>query len=68
MPSNLYYTIPKYFEDRMAEHANVESCVRLEVPNEYVYAIRRRRQDDTIRVWLSDAYQFSESRLRKSTE
>jgi hypothetical protein len=36
------------------------TLTRLNVPEEYIYAIKRRRQGDTIKVWLSDAYRFTE--------
>jgi hypothetical protein len=60
MGNNLYYTIPKFFEDRMREHSMVTETRRLDVEGELVYEITRHRYSDTIRVWLSDAYRFTE--------
>jgi hypothetical protein len=58
---NLYYTIPRYFEARMAEHSTVSSCRLLPNDNEIIYEIRRNKFDDTIRVWLSDQYTFGDA-------
>ena len=44
----------------MLEHSNVADFQRLEVDGEIVYSIKRRKFGDEIRVWLSDAYHFSE--------
>ena len=59
MGNNLYYTIPKFFEDRMREHSMVVTIQRMNVEGEFVYEITRRKYDDTIRIWLSDAYRFT---------
>jgi hypothetical protein len=60
MGKDLYYTIPKFFEDRMRTHSMVAEIRKLDVEGEFVYEITRNRYDDTIRVWLSDAYRFTE--------
>ena len=60
MGKDLYYTIPKFFEDRMREHSMVADLRRLDVEGEFVYEITRKRYVDVIRVWLSDAYRFTE--------
>jgi hypothetical protein len=61
MGNDLYHTIPKFFEDRMAEHSMVTKCERLSVDGEFVYELTRVRFNDRVRVWLSDAYHFSET-------
>lgn len=61
MGKNLYYTIPRYFEARMAEHSIVKSCRLLPNDSEIIYEIKRNRYDDTIRVWLSDQYKFGDA-------
>jgi hypothetical protein len=61
MGKNLYYTIPQFFERRMQEHSAVLSFRLLPNDNEIIYEIRRRNFGDTIRVWLSDQYNFGES-------
>jgi hypothetical protein len=60
MGSNLYYTIPKFFEDRMHEHSMVADIRQLPAEGEIVYEITRYRYDDKVKVWLSDAYRFTE--------
>ncbi len=60
MGKDLYYTIPRFFEARMREHSMVAAIRQLDVEGEFVYEITRNRHDDTIRVWLSDAYRFTE--------
>ena len=60
MGNDLYYTIPKFFEDRMRQHSMVAGIHRLDVDGEFVYEITRRKYDDAIRVWLSDAYRFTD--------
>ena len=61
MGTELHYTIINFFEKRMAEHSNVEYFERLDVQDEYVYLIKRIKFNDHIRVWLSDAYLFTET-------
>jgi hypothetical protein len=44
----------------MRVHSMVKSFKRIDVPGEIVYEITRHIFDDTVRVWLSDAYRFTE--------
>jgi hypothetical protein len=60
MGKNLYHTIPQFFEARMQEHPLVEAFRRLPNDDEIIYEIRRKRYGDTIRVWLSDHYHYTE--------
>jgi hypothetical protein len=60
MGTDLYYTIPQFFEKRMQEHGCVKSLRRLDVDNEFIYEIVRAKYDDKIKVWLSDVYLFTE--------
>jgi hypothetical protein len=57
---DLYYTIPQSFEERMKEHSSVEYLERLNVEGEYIYEIVRYKFHDHVKVWLSDAYHFTE--------
>ncbi|MCK1744645.1 hypothetical protein IVA80_28465 [Bradyrhizobium sp. 139] len=61
MGKNLYYTIPRYFEERMREHSAVRAFRKLPHETEIVYEINRLRFNDTVRVWLSDQYHFGEA-------
>ena len=60
MGDDLYYTIPKFFEDRMNEHSSVASIKKLNVDGEVIYEIKRNGFFDKVKVWLSDAYLFTE--------
>ena len=60
MGTDLYYTIPPFFEERMAEHSMVQSCQRLPVADEYLYQIGRRRFGDVVTIWLADQYHFTD--------
>lgn len=60
MGRDLHYTIPKFFEDRMHEHSAVAEIRKLNVQDELVYEILRSKYGDKVRVWLSDAYHFTE--------
>jgi len=60
MPPDLYHTIPSYFEDRMRGHDKVRSYRRLDSGEEYVYEIVRTGLLGRIKVWLSDAYHFTD--------
>jgi len=60
MGLNLYYTIIDFFENKMLNHSVVASFLRTGDKDEYVYEIDRSRFRDRLRVWLSDAYIFTE--------
>jgi hypothetical protein len=60
MGSDLYYTIRRFFEDRISGHSMVATIRKLDVEGEIVYEITRLQYRDTIRVWLSDACLFTE--------
>lgn len=60
MSKGLYYTIPQYFLERMHEHSNVVSVDDVSTDEFYLYRIHRRRERDTVLVWLSDAYLFTD--------
>lgn len=59
MGRDLYYTIPLFFENKMREHACVSHFRRIDA-EELIYEISRDKFDDTLKVWLSDAYLFTE--------
>jgi hypothetical protein len=60
MGDDLYFTIPQFFEQRMLDHSMISAARRLSVLGEYVYELDRKKFRDTVRVWLSDAYRFTE--------
>jgi hypothetical protein len=60
MSKDLYYTIPEYFIARMHEHSNVVDVVDMSNDNFFLYQIRRLRFEDSVLVWLSDAYRFTD--------
>lgn len=60
MTKDLYYTIPQYFAKRMAEHSNVDSINDESNEEFFLYRIFRGRQRDSVLVWLSDAYRFTD--------
>jgi hypothetical protein len=57
---DLYYTIPRYFLERMHEHSNVRRVENVSTDEFFLYRIYRLRQDDSVLVWLSDAYRFTD--------
>jgi hypothetical protein len=59
MGVDLYYTISRFFEKRMQEQDCVRSLQRLPA-DEIIYEIVRGNYEDKIKVWLSDAYLFTE--------
>ena len=60
MGTDLYYTIPEFFEKRMHNHDCVQDFWRSDEKDEFIYCVRRHNFQDTVRVWLSDAYLFTE--------
>jgi hypothetical protein len=58
--TNLYYTILQFFEARMREHSAVDSFERLQVEDEIIYVLTRRKHQGTIKVWLADQYHFTD--------
>ncbi|MBV1795822.1 hypothetical protein [Siccirubricoccus sp. G192] len=44
----------------MREHSMVASISRLNVEGEIIYELTRHRHPTKIRIWLSDAYHFTE--------
>lgn len=59
MTKDLYYTIPRYFEARMHEHNSVLSINDVSTEEHFLYRIRRARFDSVL-VWLSDSYLFTD--------
>lgn len=53
-------SLVSYFEDNIGEHNRVATCVRLKTVNEdeYVYEVTRTGDLPSIRVCLSDAYEY----------
>jgi hypothetical protein len=60
MGLNLHYSIITFFESRMETHSMVASYRRMKNKPEYVYELERNKYGDYVRVWLTDAYVFSE--------
>jgi hypothetical protein len=44
----------------MRQHSAVAAIEHMDVVGEFVYAISRAKFGDVVRVWLSDAYEFTE--------
>ena len=59
MSKDLYYTIPKFFVDRMRKHSAVMDVEDVSTEEFYLYRIHRRRGEPVL-VWLSDAYLLSD--------
>jgi hypothetical protein len=59
MSKDLYYTIPRYFLERMHEHSGVLSLEDVSTDDAYLYRIRRTKYGEVL-VWLSDAYKFTD--------
>jgi len=47
---DLYYTIPRYFLERMHEHSNVRRVENVSTDEFFLYRIYRLRQDDSVLV------------------
>lgn len=60
MGKDLYYTIPRFFEQWMAEHSNVADFQQLHNDSEFIYEIHRKSFGDMIRVWLAGQYHFTD--------
>lgn len=60
MTKDLYYTIPEYFIKRMREHSNVESIQDQSTEDYFIFRVNRLNPRDSVRIWLSDAYRFTE--------
>jgi hypothetical protein len=48
----------KFFQERMEDHNRVEDCTPLQVEGECVFKIERKDGLPTVRVHLSDAYDY----------
>jgi hypothetical protein len=60
MTKDLYYTIPQYFEERMNEHSNVSKVENESDEEFFLYRVLRAKLRDSVLVWLSDAYHFTD--------
>lgn len=61
MSKELHPSILEFFRDRMSSHSNVTDLVDESDDDHYLFRISRARQRDSILVWLSDAYLFTET-------
>lgn len=61
MGKDLHPTILEFFYERMHDHSNVASYEDVSDTENYIYRVRRARQRDSVLVWLTDAYLFTES-------
>lgn len=59
MTKDLYYTIPRYFLERMSEHSNVSSVADESTDDFFLYRVDRKKFGSVL-VWLSDAYRFGD--------
>jgi hypothetical protein len=53
-------SLRQFFESNIRGHSCVAGCVRLKTPNEdeFIYEITRKHDLPTVRVCLSDAYEY----------
>jgi hypothetical protein len=53
-------SLRRFFESNIHAHSEVATCVRLKTPNEdeFIYEIARKHDLSTVRVCLSDAYEY----------
>jgi hypothetical protein len=61
MGKDLHPSIRSFFVARMHEHDAVSSVEMLNDDDDFLYDIRRARFGDSITVWLSDAYLFTDA-------
>lgn len=61
MGKDLHPSIRTFFLDRMHEHDAVSAVDLLPDEDNFLYELRRPRFQDTITVWLSDAYLFTDA-------
>jgi hypothetical protein len=58
MGTDLKSSVLAFFTSRMAEHSKVESYNRLPIEEEYIFELVRRDGLPTMRVHVSDAYDY----------
>lgn len=61
MGKDLHPSINSFFLTRMNEHDAVSGIEIIQNDDDYIYELRRKRFGDTITVWLSDAYLFTDA-------
>lgn len=61
MGKDLHPSIRTFFLTRMEEHDAVSAVALLPDNDDYLYELRRARFGDTVTVWLSDAYHFTDA-------
>lgn len=61
MGKDLHPSIRSFFLDRMNEHDAVSTVDMVPDDDDFIYELRRSRFGDTITVWLSDAYLFTDA-------
>ena len=62
MGRDLYYTIPKFFEESINNHAMVVLLERIDnstVDNDFLYLVHRKNGLSDILVHASDAYSYT---------
>jgi hypothetical protein len=60
MGKDLYYTIPRFFEEIISEHSAVTSWIMMPCEEDFIYRISRARYEDSVLVWLADQYHFTD--------
>lgn len=61
MSKDLHPSIRTFFLARMNDHDAVSAVDLLPNDDDFIYELRRSRFRDTITVWLSDAYLFTDA-------
>lgn len=57
---NIHPSIPVFFKQRMEQHSIAGAITRADTDNWIIYEIHRPKYGDTVRVYLTDAYLFTE--------
>lgn len=61
MGMDLHPSILRFFRQRMRDHGSVDAISRVDWDDEIIFEIKRGKYDDAIKVWLTDAYLFTET-------
>ena len=61
MGKDLHPSILKFFAERMEEHDAISAMSKVTDDDDHLYKLHRARFGDTMRVWLCDAYLFTDA-------
>ncbi|MFL6759643.1 hypothetical protein [Sphingomonas sp.] len=60
MSKDLHPSILQFFQERMSSHSNVLNLADVSTAEDYLFKISRAKQGDSLLVWMSDAYFFTD--------